>query len=69
MKKEIKKILKKDYEDLTEEEIEILENRLEELGKQLDYINRRDKVCCAIDGEQERYEVEEEIEKIQDILY
>lgn len=69
MKKEIKKILKKDYEDLTEKEIEILENRLEELGKQLDYINRRDEVCCAIDGEQERYEVEEEIEKIQDILY
>lgn len=69
MKKEIKEILKKDYMDLTEKEIEILENRLEELGKQLDYINRRDKVCCAIDGEQERYEVEEEIEKIQDILY
>ena len=69
MKKEIKKILKKDYEDLTEKEIEILENRLEELGKQLDYINRRDEVCCVIDGEQERYEVEEEIEKIQDILY
>ena len=69
MKKEIKKMLKKDYEDLTEKEIEILENRLEELGKQLDYINRWDEVCSAKDGEQERYEVEEEIEKIQDILY
>mgnify|MGYP004630499921 CR=1 FL=1 len=69
MKKEIKKLLKKDYEDLTEEEIEILENRLEELGKQLDYINRRDEVCCVIGGDEERDEVEEEIEKIQDILY
>lgn len=69
MKKEIKKILKKDYEDLTEKEIEILEDRLEELGEQLDYINRRDEVCYAIGGEQERYEVEEEIERIQDILY
>lgn len=69
MKKEIEKILKKDYEDLTEEEIEILENRLEELEKQLNYINRRDEFCCVIGGDEEREEVEEEIEKIQDILY
>lgn len=69
MENKIKKLLKKDYEDLTEEEIEILENRLEELGKQLDYINRRDEVCCVIGGDEEREEVEDEITKIQDILY
>lgn len=62
-------MLKKDYEDLTEKEIGILENRLRKLRKQLDYINRRDEVCCAIDGDEERHEVEEEIKQIQDILY
>lgn len=69
MEEKIKKLLTKDYNDLTEEEIEILENRLTELTKLLDYFNRRDKVCFAIDGEQERYKVESEIEQIQDILY
>ena len=62
-------MLKKDYKDLTEKEIGILENRLRELRKQLDYINKRDEVCCAIDGDKERHEVEEEIKQIQDILY
>ena len=69
MKKEIKKILKKDYDDLTDEEIEIIENRIEELEKQLDYFDRRNKVCCAIDGEQERYEVEEELEQLEEKIY
>ena len=67
--KNIENIMKKDYEDLTEEEIETLENRLEELEMLLEYFDRRDKVCCAIDGEEERYEVESEIKKIQNILY
>ena len=69
MKKEIKKILKKDYDDLTDEEIEIIENRIKELEKQLDYFDRRDKVCCAIDGEQERYEVETELEQLKEKIY
>lgn len=69
MKKEIKKILKKDYDDLTDEEIEIIENRIEELEKQLDYFDRRNKVCCAIDEEQERYEVEEELEQLEEKIY
>lgn len=69
MKKEIKKILKKDYNNLTKKEVEMLENRLEELKKQLDYINRRDEVCCAINGDEEKYEAEEEIKQMEDILY
>lgn len=69
MKKEMKKILKKDYDDLTDEEIEIIENRIEELEQLLDYFDRRDRVCCAIDGEEERYEVEEELKQLKEKIY
>lgn len=69
MKKEIKKIFKKDYDDLTDEEIEIIENRIEELEQLLDYFDRRDRVCCAIDGEEERYEVEEELKQLKEKIY
>lgn len=69
MKEKIQELLEKDYKDLTDEEIELMEDRICELEKLLDYFDRRDKVCCSIDGEQERYEVESEIEQIQDILY
>ncbi len=69
MEKEIKKILKKDYDDLTDEEIEIIENRIEELEQLLDYFDRRDKVCCAIGGEQDRYDAEEELEQLKEKIY
>ena len=52
-----------------DEEIEIIENRIEELEQLLDYFDRRDKVCCAIDGEQERYEVETELEQLKEKIY
>lgn len=65
----IDELLNKKYEDLTDEEIETLENRLDELQKTLDYFDRRDKVCCAIDGEQERDEVENKIAQINKLLY
>lgn len=65
----IDELLNKKYEDLTDEEIEKLENRLDELQKTLDYFSRRDEICCAIDGEQEKYEVENKIAQINKLLY
>ena len=67
--KSLKQIMKKNYDNLTDEEIEIVENRIEELEKQLDYFDRRDKVCCSIDGEQERYEIETELEQLKEKIY
>lgn len=67
--KSLKQIMKKNYDNLTDEEIEIVENRIEELKQLLDYFNRRDKVCCSIDGEQERYEVEMELEQLEEKIY
>ncbi len=62
----LEQIMKKDNEDLTDKEIEIIENRIEELEKLLDYFNERDKVCLALDGYEERCEVEEELERLQE---
>ncbi len=65
----LKQIMKKNYDDLTDEEIENIENRIKELEKQLDYFDKRDKVCCSMDGEQERYEVETELEQLEEKIY
>ena len=65
----IEDLLKKNVEDLTDEEYEQIENRIIELEKHLEYCNRRDEVCLAIDGEQERYEIETELEELNKFLY
>lgn len=53
-------------EKLTEEQIE---KRIEEIKKQLKYCEERDKVCLTIGGEQEVLELEDELEKLEEMLY
>ena len=39
---------------------EKIKTRIKEIGKELAYCNRRDKHCLALDGEEQRYELEAE---------
>ncbi len=69
MKEKIQELLEKDYDDLTDEEIELMEDRISELEKLLEYLDKRDEVCCAVDGDEEREEIEEELEELQEKIY
>lgn len=69
MEDKIKKILEQDINDISDEEYEMLEDRLKQIEEHLDYCDRRDRVCLAIDGEQERAEYEEEYEIIYSYMY
>lgn len=53
-------------EKLTEEQIE---ERIAEIKRHLKYCEERDKVCLAIDGEQEVMELEAELERLENMLY
>lgn len=54
--------------ELTAEEIEVIENQIEDIKKKLKYCEERDKVCLAIDGEQEVMELECELERLETLL-
>jgi len=69
MEDKIKKILEQDINDISDEEYEMLEDRLKQIEEHLDYCDRRDRVCLAIDGEQERAEYEGEYEIIYNYMY
>ena len=67
--KKLKRIMKKDYDDMTEEEISVIEDRIEELENLIDYFDRRDEVCCVCGGENDRYEAEDELERLRNKIY
>lgn len=56
------------YEFFDNEFSEIVENKIKEIENRLDYCNKRDKVCLAIDGEQERLNLEIEFEKLENLF-
>ena len=66
----IEKLLEKDIEDLTDEEYEELENRAEELEKEIEYKEKKMNVCgygssdlVYLDG------LYEELEEIKEKIY
>lgn len=66
----IEKLLEKDIEDLTDEEYEELENRAEELEKEIEYEEKKMNVCgygssdlVYLDG------LYEELEEIKEKIY
>lgn len=44
---------------------EKIKERINEINKELAYIRRRDRVCCAIGSEVEQYELMEERENLR----
>lgn len=44
-----------------------IEERINEIKKQLEYIEERDKVCCAFGSEQEIAELEKELEELENM--
>lgn len=45
-----------------------IKKRIKEIKKELDYCRRRDKVCCCIDGDEQVYELECELNELEDKL-
>lgn len=53
---------------MTKKEIKKIEKRIKEIKKELDYCRRRDEVCCCIGGDEQVYELEYELNILEDKL-
>ena len=68
MKDEVRKLLEK--EELTDEEVKLIEDEIERLEKEINYEKRKLKVCGY--GKEDLYyieELQEDLEELKEIIY